>query len=334
MTYDVEKRITSAEYTDSVKIIHKTTYSYSGDGLLAVTRKYEGTTMPLTLKDTVRYIRDGLLPVEERDASNIVTREYTWGKDMGGGIGGLLNLRQNGQDYNYLYDGKGNVTALIDGTQTPVVTYAYDPFGKLMKKTGTFDQPYMFSTKPYDPDTGLYYFGARFYSPILRRWINRDPAGEASDFNLYRAGGNNIVNRIDPYGLTWLEFDRDKGTLTVHSGSILDMDSKSWSFPASNNASRNSRGTWNSGWYSFDYWVAHSGEGQNGSYGSNGNFVFSVIGCNGCGVHAGRANSCDRANRCGVEHATLGCIRTTDDATSLLKSLNQSGDRVYLLHVW
>jgi hypothetical protein len=61
MTYDVENRITSAQYTDSVKIIHKTTYSYSGDGLLAVTRKYEGTATPLTLKDTVRYIRDGLL---------------------------------------------------------------------------------------------------------------------------------------------------------------------------------------------------------------------------------------------------------------------------------
>jgi RHS repeat-associated protein len=90
---------------------------------------------------------------------------------------------------------------LIDGTQTPVVTYAYDPFGKLMKKTGTFDQPYMFSTKPYDPDTGLYYFGARFYSPMIRRWMTRDPSGEASDFNLYRAVANNATNWVDPWGL-------------------------------------------------------------------------------------------------------------------------------------
>jgi hypothetical protein len=60
--------------------------------------------------------------VQERDENNIVTREYTWGIDMGGGIGGLLNLKQVGTDYSYLYDGKGNVMAVLNSTQSIVAS--------------------------------------------------------------------------------------------------------------------------------------------------------------------------------------------------------------------
>ena len=97
----------------------------------------------------------GFLPIQERDAlANTITREYTWGINLGGGIGGLLNLKQNGDDYKYLYDGKGNVSALIDNTQAVVASYAYDPFGMLMKKIGKLEQPYTFSTKEYHSRTG------------------------------------------------------------------------------------------------------------------------------------------------------------------------------------
>ncbi len=53
----------------------------------------------------------------ERDGSNNVTRSYVWDPTAPGGIGGLLELSQKDnqqvvQHYNYLYDGKGNVSAL------------------------------------------------------------------------------------------------------------------------------------------------------------------------------------------------------------------------------
>jgi RHS repeat-associated protein len=120
---------------------------------------------------------------------------------MGGGIGGLLNLRQNGLDYAYLYDGKGNVGALIDDSQVPVAAYTYDTFGNLMSKTGTLNQPMQFSTKAYDEQTGLSYYGYRFYSPVLSRWITRDLIEEAGGLNLYGFAGINPVNRIDFFGL-------------------------------------------------------------------------------------------------------------------------------------
>ncbi len=40
---------------------------------------------------------------------------------------------------------------------------------------------YRFSGKEYDPHTGLYYFGYRFYDPNLQRWLNQDPMGKAGE---------------------------------------------------------------------------------------------------------------------------------------------------------
>jgi RHS repeat-associated protein len=140
--------------------------------------------------------------LQERDASNAVIREYTWGANRGGGIGGLLNLRAAGQDYNYLYDGKGNVSAVIDSAQTVVASYRYDTFGRLMVKSGTLEQPFQFSTKRYFADLGLNYYGYRFYAPAIGRWMRRDPLGVAGGINLYGFVQNNPVNWVDPMGLT------------------------------------------------------------------------------------------------------------------------------------
>lgn len=196
MTYDAENRMTSAQYVNN-SITYRTEYSYGGDSLLAEMKKKENGN----LTSTIRYVRAGFLPIQERDGSNALTREYTWGLNLGGGIGGLLNLNQNSNDYSYLYDGKGNVSNLIDSSQTVVANYRYDPFGVLMKKTATIEQPYMFSTKPYDSQTGLTNYPYRFYASGIGKWTTRDPLGEYGGINLYQVTGNNPVNWIDPWGL-------------------------------------------------------------------------------------------------------------------------------------
>jgi len=216
LVYDAENRLTSAQYTGA-GVLYRTEYDYSADGLPAVMRKYAGGE----LQTTTRYVRAGFLPIQERNASNVVTREYTWGLNYGGGIGGLLNLRQGGNDYNYLYDGKGNVTALLNAsTQVPVVTYAYDPFGVKMKQVGTFEQPYQFSTKAYDPQTGLSNVGYRYYNADLGKWMTRDPLGEAGGINLYKYTLNNPVNYGDPFGLRPLTIGERSLLLSVFGNSI------------------------------------------------------------------------------------------------------------------
>jgi len=159
--------------------------------------EYHNGTM---FKDT-RYVRSGCFPLQERSATNAVTREYAWGRNKGGGIGGLLHLRETGQSYSYVYDGKGSVTAVLDASQASAAGYGYDSFGVPLSAVGHLDQPFRFSTKPYDPLTGLSYFGRRFYSPPLGRWLSRDPIGEQAGLNLYAFVGNDPVNTVDPLGL-------------------------------------------------------------------------------------------------------------------------------------
>ena len=159
------------------------------------------TCTPTSGTKRVMYVVDDQLPLQERDKNNNVLSEYTWGLHLGGGIRGLLSLHQGGQYYYYLYDGKGHVTAVIDASQAVVAAYAYDTFGNLLAKTGTLEQPYQFSTKPYDQATGLTYFGRRFYFPAVGRWTTRDPIEEAGGLNFYAFATNNPVNYIDPIGL-------------------------------------------------------------------------------------------------------------------------------------
>jgi len=60
--------------------------------------------------------------------------------------------------------------------------YTYDTFGNGPSLTGT---PYKYAGMRLDPETGLYYDRARYYSAMIGRFLQIDPAGSKSDLNLY-----------------------------------------------------------------------------------------------------------------------------------------------------
>ena len=120
------------------------------------------------------------------------------------------------------------------------------------------------------------------------------------------------MSYVDPLGLSTLYYS-DSGGLQVYSAGGQPVAS----FPAANNTASNSIGSWPDGTYSYAYYNPHSDDADpNSAYGSNGIWVFNRPGCQGCGVHSGRAN------RGGPKAKTLGCIRTTDEATARLKQLS------------
>src|SRR5262245_18348894 len=137
--------------------------------------------------------------IQERDANNTPTVSYTRGTDLGGslegagGIGGLLALSDgysggNWTDHNYYFaDGNGNVTYMENSGQSMVASYRYDPFGNTISSSGTLADAnvYRFSSKEIHVASGMYYYGYRFYDPLLHRWINRDPISEPG-FDLLR----------------------------------------------------------------------------------------------------------------------------------------------------
>ena len=80
--------------------------------------------------------------------------------------------------------------------------YSYDAFGKLIAKSGRRSSLFRhrFSTKYYDTETGLYYYGYRFYHPGLMRWLNRDPIEEEGGMNLYAMCENKAISCTDSVG--------------------------------------------------------------------------------------------------------------------------------------
>ena len=194
--YDAENRLSSLVYTNTGGILCSNVYAYTGDSLLALWRQYANGAVTAE----THFVRAGGLAQQERDGANNLLRQYRWGRFSGGGIGSLLSSTQGGQDYFYTYDGKGNVTAVIDSSQNTAAAYSYDAFGQLEATSGSLSQPMQFSTKLYDPQTGLAYFGARYYLTGLDRWLSRDPLGEAAGLNAYAYVHNNPVNRNDPTG--------------------------------------------------------------------------------------------------------------------------------------
>jgi RHS repeat-associated protein len=96
----------------------------------------------------------------------------------------------------------------VDTTDTSAAKdegpYTYDAFGNVTVSGGVqpTDYPFLFTGQRYDPETKLYYYRARYYSPTLGRFLQVDPVGYKDDLNLYAYVGNDPTNKIDPLGLS------------------------------------------------------------------------------------------------------------------------------------
>jgi len=102
--------------------------------------------------------------------------------------------------------GNGNLTQVLDATATNNISiaahYEYDPYGNLIHSSGPYADlnPIRFSTKWFDEETHLGYWGYRYYSPRLGRWLSRDPMEEKGGWNLYAAMANSPVYWFDSDG--------------------------------------------------------------------------------------------------------------------------------------
>ena len=146
----------------------------------------------------LRFLYDGWNLIAILDPQSALLESFVWGTDLSGtiegagGVGGLLKVTCYGTATTnafVAYDGNGNVTGLVDATEgTYCARYEYGPFGEVIRATGPLAKanPFRFSTKYTDDESGLLYYGYRYYSAVLGRWPNRDPIGELG-FELIRS---------------------------------------------------------------------------------------------------------------------------------------------------
>jgi RHS repeat-associated protein len=100
------------------------------------------------------------------------------------------------------------------GQENLVEDYSYDAYGFVSVvfhapssvvpgPSSRVGNPYTFTARALDPETGLYYFRARYYSPVPGRFISRDPLAYVDGMNLYAAYF--VPNGTDPTGLWYID---------------------------------------------------------------------------------------------------------------------------------
>ena len=222
LTWDAENRMISSTVGTTT-----TTYQYD-----ASSRRIAKTTSGVT----TLYLYDAWNPIAEylgsAGVSPTLSKTYLWGTDLSGsmqgagGVGGLLMVSKisNSQISNYFptYDGNGNVSEYLDPAGATAAHYEYDPFGRTTVATGpnatTFT--HRFSTKPLESETGLYYYGYRYYDPVTGRWPSRDPIGENGGINLYAFVRNNGVNQSDYLGMKLTKWGGDVNVRMGYAGQV------------------------------------------------------------------------------------------------------------------
>ncbi|MCZ7592120.1 MAG: RHS repeat-associated core domain-containing protein [Kiritimatiellae bacterium] len=148
--------------------------------------------------------------LEVRDGENSRLETHTHSRDLSGaiggvgGIGGILSVAHTGESEPWRYyhaDGNGNIVLLTDKDEEETARIEYDPFGRVLINTASQPVRYQFSSKEVDSAVGLNYYGYRYYSPELGRWINRDPVEERGGINLYSFIVNSPLSHADYLGL-------------------------------------------------------------------------------------------------------------------------------------
>jgi RHS repeat-associated protein len=211
--WDAENRLISVETATNlpaavprIRLTHA--YDYQSRRLATAREEWNGSAWQSA--GTNRYVYDGWNVVAETwAASPANTNYYVWGLDLSGtlqgagGIGGLLATSLDGTTAFYCHDANGNVGQLVDASSAILAHYEYSPFGETIVSTGPFAKvnPFRFSTKWFDNDTGLGDWGYRWYSPGMGRWVSRDPIGERGGINVLTAMNNNPACGSDYLGL-------------------------------------------------------------------------------------------------------------------------------------
>jgi len=143
----------------------------------------------------------------------------------------MIDVADSNAVYYYHFDGLGPVVALSDSDGDTVQTYEYSIYGQVAAEDPNHTNPYMFTGRRFDFETGLYYYRARYYNPYIGRFLQTDPVGYGygNGINWYAYCGNNPVGRVDPSGLDaylifYADSDRnDKGLFEIwHVGIAVD----------------------------------------------------------------------------------------------------------------
>ena len=185
--YDAENRL--ARVATAIRTVN---YKYDGLGRRVEKEVIDAGTA------TTRYVYDNEDILLELSGANSIVARYTHGP----GIDEPLIMEKNGQSFYYHGDGLGSITEITNQSGAVVQRYAYSSFGKIESQLdANFVQPYTFTARELDLETGLYFYRARSYDSLTGRFLQEDPSRYfGGNVNFYPYVPNNPLTSVDPSG--------------------------------------------------------------------------------------------------------------------------------------
>ncbi|MFQ5597981.1 MAG: RHS repeat-associated core domain-containing protein [Nitrospiria bacterium] len=175
--YDAENRLTRIidQRVDQFTLID---YQYDpfGRRIGKWIEEYDVATGVLAVT-TFSYVYDNedIIVREKTTVQNNVTTTETTTYLHGPGIDEPLMATSSQGTTIYHADGLGSVVALTDPTEQIVERYTYTSFGEITIENGQVDNPYTFTGREWDDESGLYFYRARYYDPKVGRFLSFDP---------------------------------------------------------------------------------------------------------------------------------------------------------------
>jgi RHS repeat-associated protein len=185
-TWDYENRLTQVTLPGNGGSV---TFKYDPDGRRIYKSSSSGTSI---------FAYDGDNLIEETNSSGVVVARYAQGSTIDEP---LAMLRSSTISY-YQADGLRSITSLGNTAGALTQTYTFDSFGKQTASSGSLTNPFQFTSRELDTETGLYSYRARYFDPSTGRFLSEDPLGFSIGFNFYTYVLNNPTNDIDPAGLS------------------------------------------------------------------------------------------------------------------------------------
>lgn len=144
--------------------------------------------------ETTRYVYDGVQAIAELRSAQ--TTHLLTGLQIDEMIARYTGASQRA----YLTDALGSVIGQAREDQSIQNWYGYSPYGEVFSGTDDEGNDIEYTAREND-GTGLYYYRARYYDPVLKRFVSEDPIGLEGGLNTYLYADGNPNSFIDPLGL-------------------------------------------------------------------------------------------------------------------------------------